>query len=87
MILAAFDWGQLAGLGTREMTASEVLAEIGYDKPNKAGATHASKVLKKLTKGEPLKRNNGRFFKMPPLFKKRDDVGHRFTHGDEQRPF
>lgn len=87
MIQAAFDWNQLAGMGSRDMTASEVLVAIGFDKPNKAQATHCSKVLKKLTGTDPVKRNNGRFFRMPPQVKRRLDGGVRFTHDDESRPF
>lgn len=86
MILGAFNWAAPAGIGWRDMTASEVLGAIGYDKPNKAQATHASKVLKKLTGGDPVKRNNGRFFKLPPQNQRRS--GQRiFDHEDEGRPF
>lgn len=90
MIVAAFEWGQLAGMGGREMTASEVLLAIGFDKPNKAQATHCSKVLKKLTGTEPRKANNGRYFKMPPRTKARSGgggFGGSFAHEDEDRPF
>jgi len=66
MIGRGFEWDAITGIGWREMTASEVLQAIGYDKPNKAQATHASKVLRKLTGGEPRKAKAGRFFMMPP---------------------
>lgn len=82
MIQAAFDWENV--LGGNPMTASEVLQVIGYDKPNKAQATHASKVLKKLTGKEPHKTGKGRFFSMPPRVK---GAGKSFDHQDESRPF
>lgn len=87
-ILSMFNWQAAHGIGWREMTASEVLLAIDYDKPSKAQATHASKVLKKLTGGEPIKRNNGRFFKLPPMNKRHaGGVQQRFDHEDEGRPF
>lgn len=64
-ILKTFDWDTL-GLVSTELTATEVLIMIGYDKPNKVQATHVSKVLKKLTGGDPIKRARGRYFAMPP---------------------
>lgn len=50
----------------RDMTATEVLQAIGYDKANKSQATHCSKVLKKLTGAEPHRKKTGRYFRMPP---------------------
>lgn len=86
MILGAFNWQATPGIGWRDMTASEVLGVIGYDKPNKAQATHASKVLKKLTGGDPRKTKTGRFFKLPPQNDSRSGQ-RRFDHKDEGRPF
>lgn len=82
-----FNWGSEVGTDWRDMTASEVLMAIGYDKPNKAQATHASKVLKKLTGGEPRKTNAGRFFKMPPRINRLAPKVKQFDHDDESRPF
>jgi hypothetical protein len=89
MIQGAFDWNQLKGMGGRDMTASDVLILIGFDKPSKAQATHCSKVLKKLTGGDPRRGTGGqRFFRMPPAYKRRlNDGGGGFTHADEDRPF
>lgn len=88
MILAGFNWHAPAGIGWRDMTASEVLMTIGFDKPNKAQATHASKVLKKLTGGDPRKTNSGRFFKLPPENKRMaGGLQRTFSHEDESRPF
>lgn len=87
-ILSTFNWQAPAGVGWRDMTASEVLLAIGYDKPSKAQATHASKVLKKLTGGDPRKAKNGRFFRLPPQVKKSGGGWqHTFDHEDESRPF
>lgn len=63
-ILSYFDWGGMRG--DIEMTATEVLVAIGYDKPNRAAATHASAVLQKLTGAKPRRTGRGRFFKLPP---------------------
>lgn len=82
MILAAFDWEALPPAGFKPMTASDVLMLIGFDKPNKAQATHASKVLKRLTGKDPLRTAKGRFFSMPPKIK-----GRQYDHDDESRPF
>lgn len=82
MIAAQFDWQAIAGIGYRDRTASEVLQLIGYDKPNKAQATHASKVLKKLTGKDPRKSGSRRVFNMPPLAD-----GRRRDDGDDGRPF
>jgi putative DNA primase/helicase len=75
MIAAHFDWQALAGIGYRDMTASEVLSEIGYDKPNKAQATHCSTVLKKLTGADSRKTGSRRVFKMPPVARKSRGFG------------
>jgi putative DNA primase/helicase len=63
-ILRAFDWSG-EGFRTDLMTASEVLMAIGIDQPNKSQATHASKILKRLTGAEPERKKNGRFFTLP----------------------
>jgi putative DNA primase/helicase len=64
IILSAFEWENRTLHGF-DMTASEVLIAIGFDKPNKSQATHASKVLKKLTGKEPKRKASGRYFEMP----------------------
>lgn len=63
-ILSAFAWDDQTGIGGKEMTATEVLLAIGYDKPTRQAATHASTILKKLA-GEPKRKNSGRYFQMP----------------------
>lgn len=83
IIAARFDWECMPGLpGWRDMTATEVLQAIGYDKTNKAQATHASKVLKKLTGKEPHRKKSGRYFTMPPLA----DGRRRGSDDDDERP-
>lgn len=81
MIAAQFDWNSLGGIGHKDMTASEVLQAIGYDKPNKAQATHASKVLKKLTGRDPRKSGSRRVFSIPPR------MDERRRSSDDDRPF
>lgn len=78
-ILAMFDWTR-PGYGS-EMTATEVLIAVGFDRPNRAAATHASAVLQKLTGGKPTKRANGRMFRMPPK------IDHPHRRDDADVPF
>ncbi len=64
MLRKVFDWDR-PGLG-QDMTASEALIAIGFDKPNRAASTHASKILQKMTGGKPRKGSQGRrVFRMP----------------------
>jgi putative DNA primase/helicase len=63
-ILSAFNWDDPKAIGGKEMTATDVLLAIGYDKPTRQAATHASTILKKLA-GEPKRKNSGRYFQMP----------------------
>ncbi len=44
-ILTAYDW---TSTSTRWMTTTQVMEEIGYDKPNRADASHAGKILSEL---------------------------------------
>ncbi len=78
MILSAFAWDD--AIRTQRLTASQVLIAVGFDKPNKAQATHASKVLKKLTGGDPKKSGSVRYFEMPAR------IG-RQSRDDDDRPF
>lgn len=88
LVLAAFDWDALADLGGwKAMTATDVLGFVGYDKPTKAQATHASKVLKKLTGADPHRTGKGRFFKMPPPSKRPARDAARDFASDDDRPF
>jgi len=48
----------------RSMTATEVLLEIGFDKPTKAQMNEASKALRKLF-GEPKRTKTARMFDVP----------------------
>ncbi len=66
-ISSRFNFEKNHPLHRSRMTASDVLAAIGYDKPTKAQATHASAVLKKLTGSEPVRTMHGRFFDMPQM--------------------
>lgn len=82
MILARFEWGSERISAYREHTASQVLQEIGFDKPNKSQATHCSNVLRKLTGQEPRKTKNGRFFNLPPKVLQPD-----YRRQDDNSPF
>lgn len=66
MILMRYEWGcdRLAAFTDR--TATQVLQDIGYDKPNKAQTTHCSNVLRKLTKSDPKRKAKGNMFSLPP---------------------
>lgn len=83
MIVAGFKWDE--ALRTSRMTASEVMIAIGFDKPNKAQATHASKVLQKLTGGKPKRSASSRYFEMP---NKSPRAGRGYAgEDDDVRPF
>jgi putative DNA primase/helicase len=62
-IVTAFDW-ENPGIG-QDMTATDVLIAVGFDKPSRKQATEASNVLRKLTGKEPHRKNSGRYFSMP----------------------
>jgi putative DNA primase/helicase len=66
LLRSGFDWAAPAPYGYVDMTATQVLLSLGYDRVNKSQATHASKVLKKITGRDPVKRNDGRYFSIPP---------------------
>ncbi len=68
MISAHFDWQDI--VRPMRMSATEVLIEIGFDKPNRAQATHASKVLRTLTKGDAKKSGSHRYFELPAAKRK-----------------
>lgn len=64
-ILRRFDFASNSTLRREDLTASEVLMAIGFDKPNKAQATHASKVLREITGDAARKTATGRVFNLP----------------------
>ena len=64
LLLSRFNW-KLPGAGA-EMTATDVLLAIGYDRPTKTQATDCSRLLKKLTGKEARRTGSRRLFKMPP---------------------
>lgn len=76
LIRKTFDWSRPCAV---DMTASDVLIAIGYDRPNKSQATHASKVLQKITGEKPRKTKNGRFFQLPVMTAARNN--------DNDRPY
>jgi putative DNA primase/helicase len=65
MIKQRYPWGQVNAVAYREMSASEVLLDIGYDKPNKKQATDVSAILRKLTGKKAKHTNRGRVFQVP----------------------
>lgn len=64
MILTRFAWSHPRPT-FKQMTASEVLLAIGYERPTTAQATHASKVLRRITGKEPSRTGKGRYFPIP----------------------
>lgn len=53
-----------AGAATRSITATEILLEIGYDRPTKAQLNAAGSVLRALF-GEAKRTKAGRLFDVP----------------------
>lgn len=66
MILMRYEWGSERAAAYTERTATQVLQEIGYDKPNKSQTTHCAGVLRKLTGKAARKSGSNRFFTLPP---------------------
>jgi putative DNA primase/helicase len=76
LIQAKFQWDAPR---STNMTASDVLLAIGFDKPNPKQAKDAGVALRKLTGGDPKKSNGRSVFVMPPRA--------RSTTDDDARPF
>lgn len=64
MLQQRFDWKR-PGQG-REMTATDVLLHVGFDRPTKTQATDCSRLLQKMTGAKPRRTATSRLFKMPP---------------------
>lgn len=64
ILLQRFNW-TMRGSG-QEMTATDVLLAVGYDRPTKTQATDCSRLLQKMTGTKPRKSGSRRLFKMPP---------------------
>lgn len=84
MILMRYEWGCDRPSAYTDRTATQVLQEIGYDKPNKAQTTHCAGVLRKLTGKPARKSGSNRLFSLPPKVPNPD---HRRFHEDDDRPF
>lgn len=72
MLQQRFDWKR-AGQGA-EMTATDVLLLVGFDRPTKTQATDCSRLLQKLTGSKPRRTATSRLFRMPPQVGERDDA-------------
>lgn len=64
-----FNWN-MPGKGA-EMTATDVLLAVGFDRPTKTQATDCSRLLQKMTGSKPRRTANKRLFKMPPELERR----------------
>lgn len=62
-IAGAYDW---TCAPVSKMTATEVLVAVGYDRPNRQQANHATTVLTKLTGKPSRKSGSRRVFELPP---------------------
>jgi putative DNA primase/helicase len=88
LIRAAFEWDEPVGLG-HEMTATEVLLAIGFDKPNKGQATQVSEFLRAMTGKEPKHKAKGRYFTLPskPRSMQKESRKASNQDGDDEGPF
>lgn len=82
LLAAQFDWSALPGIGWRDMTSTDVLLAVGFDRPTKTQATDCSRLLQKLTGNKPRKSGSRRLFRMPP----RTDASRRRDDGDDGGP-
>lgn len=64
-----FNW-RLPGQGA-EMTATDVLLAVGFDRPTKTQATDCSRLLQKMTGAKPRKSGSRRLFRLPPEMDRR----------------
>lgn len=70
ILLQRFNWSR-PGVG-RDMTATDVLLAIGFDRPTKSHATDCSRLLQKMTGAKPKKSGSKRLFRMPPEVSQND---------------
>jgi putative DNA primase/helicase len=63
-----YDWGA-PDLMWRDMTATEALIAVGFDRPTKADVTRAGMILRKMNGGITTRTRQGRLIKVPPLLK------------------
>jgi putative DNA primase/helicase len=59
-------YGDASNVAFRSMTATDVLIEIGYDKPTRVHLNKAANALREMF-GEPKRTKTGRFFNVPAL--------------------
>lgn len=71
IMLQRFNWS-MPGAGL-DMTATDVLLAIGFDRPTRAQATDCSRLLQRLTGAKPRKSGSKRLFSMPP------EIGERYS--------
>jgi predicted P-loop ATPase len=73
MIISHYDWGR--NIGQIGRTATEVLIEIGFDKPSKIQKNAASAALRKLSGAESVRSSGGRRVFMVPFRADGSDQG------------
>lgn len=71
LICGRWKWGEPALYGT-PMTATDVLIEIGYDRPNSKQTKEAAAILRRMA-GEPRKSNGRTVFDMPQRVRRNDE--------------
>jgi putative DNA primase/helicase len=76
LIASRFDWSS-DWRGT-PMTATDVLIEVGYDRPNRQQTREASAALRKVCGGDPRKSGSRLLFDMPPRAGSPGDAGRPF---------
>lgn len=65
-VLSTFDWQtNWRDFNTVQLTATEVMHNIGYDKPTKQDCMRMAGILYKLTGKKPNRKMNGRFYLLP----------------------
>lgn len=84
LILTRFQWDKPP---CTNMSATEVLLAIGYDKPNNKQAKDTGTILRKITKLEPKKSNGRTVFLMPPLTQRPDSRFGAYPDNSVDRPW
>lgn len=63
LFLSRFDWEDVTR--PEQMSATDALLAVGYDRPNRQQTREAGQILRKLTGGEPRKSNGRQVFDLP----------------------
>lgn len=65
-ILSGFEWSDVDAAGARWLTPTEVLQELGIDRPTRAESTTAAHLIRQINGGQGKRTGSRRLLKVPP---------------------